>query len=80
MRGAGCDYCNHTGYKGRKGVFELMIMNRELRNLAFEKAPTSEVRKAAVANGMHTLSMDGVRKVLNGITTPMIAEVLRIDC
>lgn len=75
-RGKGCEVCNGSGYKGRKGVFELMTMNRQLRNLAFDRAPTTEIRKAAIANGMHTLSMDGARKVLEGLTTP--EEVLRV--
>jgi type IV pilus assembly protein PilB len=75
VRGKGCDYCKGTGFRGRKGIFEMMVMNRQLRDLAFEKAPTNEVRKAAIANGMTSLAMDGVRKVLNGMTSP--EEVLR---
>ncbi len=74
--GAGCDNCGHTGYKGRKGIFELMVLNRQLRNLAFEQAPTAEIRKAAIANGMYSLAMDGARKAMQGITTP--EEVLRV--
>ena len=54
----------------------MMTMNRALRDLAFNKASTSEVRKSAIANGMSTLSMDGARKALQGITTP--DEVLRM--
>jgi len=76
VRGKGCDYCKGTGFRGRKGLFEMMVMNRQLRDLAFEKAPTNEVRKAAIANGMSSLAMDGVRKVLNGTTTP--DEVVRM--
>ena len=76
MRGEGCDFCNGSGYKGRKGVFELMQLNSHLRDLAFASSPTAEIRKAAIANGMHTLAMDGARKVLQGITTP--EEVLRV--
>jgi type IV pilus assembly protein PilB len=76
MHGRGCDNCKGTGYRGRRGIFELLVMNRNLRDLAFNKATASEVRKAAVANGMATLAMDGVRKVLNGITTP--EEVVRM--
>jgi type IV pilus assembly protein PilB len=75
-RGKGCDHCKGTGYKGRKGIFELMVMNRNLRNLTFDSAPTDELRKAAVANGMYSLAMDGVRKILEGMTTP--EEVLRV--
>jgi type IV pilus assembly protein PilB len=76
VRGKGCDYCKGTGFRGRKGIFEMMVMNRQLRDLAFEKAATTEVRKAAIANGMNTLAMDGVRKVMSGMTTP--DEVLRM--
>jgi type IV pilus assembly protein PilB len=75
-RGAGCETCGGSGYKGRRGIFELMVLNRELRNLAFDSAPTSQIRKAALANGMYSLMMDGARKALNGITTP--EEVLRV--
>lgn len=76
MRGKGCETCNYSGYKGRRGVYELMVMNGKLRNLAFEGATTDQIRAAAIANGMSTLAMDGVRKILQGITTP--EEVLRV--
>jgi len=76
MRGRGCDACQGSGYKGRRGLFELMILNREIRNLAFDRASTNEVRKAAIANGMASLSMDGARKILEGLTTP--EEILRV--
>ncbi len=75
-RGKGCDNCKGSGYRGRRGIFEMMTMNRTIRDLAFNKASTSEVRKAAIANGMNTLSMDGSRKALQGITTP--EEVIRM--
>jgi len=76
MHGKGCDHCKGSGYRGRRGVFEMMVMNRQIRDLAFSKAPTAEVRKAAIANGMATLAVDGARKALQGITTP--DEVLRV--
>lgn len=76
MRGKGCDTCKGSGYRGRRGIFEMMVMNRQLRELAFNKSSTSEIRRAAIANGMHTLAMDGARKALNGITTP--EEILRM--
>jgi type IV pilus assembly protein PilB len=75
-RGKGCDHCKGSGYRGRKGLFEMMVMNRQLRDLAFSKASTSEIRRVAVANGMSTLAMDGARKALQGVTTP--DEVLRM--
>ena len=59
----------NTGYRGRLGIFEMMSMNNELRELAFNRAPTSEIRKAAIAGGMRTLLDDGKLKILNGITT-----------
>ncbi|MGN6504444.1 MAG: GspE/PulE family protein [Tepidisphaeraceae bacterium] len=64
----GCDNCSGTGFRGRKGVFELMQMTSELRNLAFERAPTTKIRKAALAGGMKSLLMDGRSKILNGMT------------
>jgi type IV pilus assembly protein PilB len=75
FRGRGCDICNNTGYKGRVGLFELMIMNDELRELIMQNAPTDEVRNAARANGMVTLRDAGMSFVNNGTTT--IEEVVR---
>ena len=75
-RGKGCDHCKGTGYRGRRGIFELMVMNKHIRELAFNKATASEIRKAAVANGMATLAVDGARKVLQGVTTA--DEILRM--
>jgi type IV pilus assembly protein PilB len=72
----GCDYCTGTGFRGRIGVFELMQMNGELRSLAFERAPTNKVRKAALASGMKSLLADGRLKVLSGITTA--EEVVKV--
>jgi type IV pilus assembly protein PilB len=68
------------GYKGRKGIFEMMLMNAELRELAFKLAPSSELRKAALNSGMRPLYEDGRLKVLNGTTTPEeIARVSQAD-
>jgi len=75
-RGRGCDPCRHTGYKGRVGLYELMMVNEEISELMVRRAPVSEVRHAARANGMKTLKEDGLRKVLAGITTP--EEVQRV--
>jgi type IV pilus assembly protein PilB len=75
-RGRGCDHCKGSGYRGRRGIFEMMVMNRQLRDLAFAKASTAEIRRVAIANGMHTLAMDGARKAMQGITTP--EEVIRM--
>ena len=75
-KGAGCSQCQHTGYKGRIAIFEMFEMNNEIRELAFAKAPTTELRKAAKASGMRTLMEDGMLKIFKGTTTP--AEIVRI--
>jgi len=76
-KGRGCSQCHDTGFKGRIGVFEMVEMSNDLRELAFARAPASELRKAAKAGGMRTLMEDGKTKIFNGITTP--AEVVRIS-
>jgi type IV pilus assembly protein PilB len=75
-KGTGCSQCQGTGYKGRIAVFEMFEMNNEIRELAFAKAPTMEIRRAARASGMRTLMDDGKIKVFKGITTPV--EVVTI--
>jgi type IV pilus assembly protein PilB len=69
-KGVGCSQCQGTGYKGRRGIFELVELSHEIRELAFARAPTSELKKCAVASGMKTLMDDGVLKVFEGLTTP----------
>lgn len=76
MRAVGCPECNNTGYRGRKGIFEMLIMNNEVRELAFKRSATNVIRKAAIASGMKTLLDDGKIKILNGITTPL--EISRV--
>ena len=79
-RPKGCENCNKIGFRGRIGAFELMTMNSELRNLAFERAPTNRIRKAALAGGMKSLLEDGRRKVLAGITTAEeIVKVAQVE-
>jgi len=68
--GRGCNACNGSGYRGRQGIFEMMEMTPNIRQLAFDLAPLAEVRKAAIANGMSTLLQDGKEKIRHGITTP----------
>jgi type IV pilus assembly protein PilB len=76
----GCDNCTGTGFRGRRGIFELMMMNTEIRNLAFERAPANKIRKAAVNSGMKTLLMDGKLKVLSGVTTAEeIVKVAQVE-
>jgi len=73
-RGRGCRVCSNTGYKGRIGVFEMMEMTRQIREMTFRKEPTNVIREQARRSGMVTLQEDGLRKILAGITT--IEEVM----
>ncbi|MEO8662556.1 MAG: type II secretion system ATPase GspE [Bryobacteraceae bacterium] len=75
-RGAGCDKCFNTGYSGRKGIFELMELNDEIRRLVMANADASVLTEAARRNGMRNLREDGWMKVANGLTTA--DEVLRV--
>jgi general secretion pathway protein E len=74
--GAGCAKCFETGYRGRTGIYELMVITEEIRELIYERQTAGAVKKKALEQGMQTLRMDGARKVLAGTTT--IAEVLRV--
>jgi type IV pilus assembly protein PilB len=73
--GRGCSTCNDTGYKGRKGIFELLVVTDAIRNLINERAPTVVVRQKAVELGMVTLREDGLRSIFDGDTT--IEEVVK---
>jgi type IV-A pilus assembly ATPase PilB len=68
-KGAGCDTCKHLGYKGRAGLFEIFLIDDEVRHMVNNKANTVELRKRAREMGMRTLREDGIRKVLSGMTT-----------
>ncbi|MHC4872268.1 MAG: GspE/PulE family protein [Planctomycetota bacterium] len=74
--GKGCDNCKGKGFRGRKGIYEILVMGSRMRELTFASASTDELRTQAVKDGMHTLLMDGARKVLNGTT--VIEEVLTV--
>ena len=74
-RGSGCETCNNTGYKGRVGLFELMIIDDELRDLILANLPSDELRKAAQRKGMVTLRDAGINFVFDGTTT--LDEVIR---
>jgi type IV pilus assembly protein PilB len=69
-RGVPCEANRMTGYKGRTGIHELMIMNAEIAELVVRRAPLHDVKEAAKANGMKELREDGLEKVLGGITDP----------
>ena len=75
MRAVGCDACQGIGFKGRIGLYELLVMGERLRPLVLERASVSELRAAAGADGMRTLRDDGISKVLAGITT--VEEMIR---
>ncbi len=76
-RGRGCVKCHHTGYKGRLGIFELLLMTPEMKSLVLQTADANAIKGRAIANGMITLRQDGAMKVLQGITT--IEEVYRVS-
>ncbi|HZT83505.1 MAG TPA: ATPase, T2SS/T4P/T4SS family, partial [Gemmataceae bacterium] len=73
--GRGCDRCNNTGHRGRMGIYELVLMNDELRDLISSGASTDKLRAACRAQGMTTLRDSGLRAIFNGLTT--IEEVVR---
>ena len=73
--GKGCDACNNTGYKGRKGIYELLRLSDPIRELINERAPTVTLKQKAVELGMVTLRQDGLRSIFAGDTT--VEEVLR---
>jgi general secretion pathway protein E len=74
--GAGCEKCFQTGFRGRTGIYEMMLIDEETQNLIYKRETAGTIKRAALDAGLQTLRMDGARKVLAGITT--IAEVLRV--
>ena len=73
---SGCVRCGHTGYKGRIGIYELMLVTEQIRRMILERASADEIREAARSEGMRTLREDGIEKVRRGVTS--VAEVLRV--
>jgi type IV pilus assembly protein PilB len=69
-KAVGCSKCGNVGYRGRKAIFEMMVMNNEIRELAFNRAPLGQIRQAGIRSGMRTLVEDGKIKILRGDTTP----------
>ncbi|PTY04524.1 type II secretion system protein E [Verrucomicrobia bacterium LW23] len=69
-KGAGCERCRDTGYKGRLGMFEILVLDDEIRRMVNERMSLSAIRQRARDLGMRTLREDGIRKVLAGVTTP----------
>ncbi len=77
FRGKGCTQCHFTGFKGRCGIYELLLMNPEMKNLVLNTANANEIREQGIKHGLITLRRDGADKVLQGITT--IEEVFRVS-
>jgi type IV pilus assembly protein PilB len=75
FKGAGCDTCAGTGYRGRQGLYEVMALTSPLRREILKGASTEELRDLAVKEGMLTLRMDGMLKVKKGVTT--LEEVVK---
>ena len=75
-KGKGCDLCHQTGYLGREGIFEVLIVDDEARAAIVAKKDASEIKKIAVKNGMRSIFENGIEKVREGITT--IDEVIRV--
>jgi len=75
-KGRGCDHCKMTGYRGRQGIFEVLTISDRVRGLILQRASTTEIRQSAMEEGMKTMQDDGLRKVLDGITS--IEECLRV--
>jgi len=76
VRGKGCSNCNKKGYRGRMGIYELMLMTNQVREMSFKGESTMAIRKVARKQGMRTLFEDGVIKAIKGVTT--LEEVLRV--
>lgn len=74
--GAGCSACRGTGYRGRIGIFELMMLNQEIRELVVRRASADQIKEAALANGMVSLAEDAMDKAIRGVTD--VDEILRV--
>jgi type IV pilus assembly protein PilB len=72
----GCARCAGTGYRGRVGLFEVLVVSDEVRSLILERAPASQIARVAVGEGMRTLRADGLSKVAEGVTS--LSEVTRV--
>jgi len=76
FEGKGCDLCMHTGYKGRTAIYEILVITSQIRSLVLKRTSSEEIKKRAITLGMHTLRQDGLKKIIEGITTP--AEVIKV--
>ena len=76
FQGEGCAHCNHTGYAGRIGIYEVLVISPRIREAIVERAAASTITNIAISEGMTTLLEDGLAKAYRGNTT--VTEVLRI--
>jgi len=76
FEGKGCEKCKFTGYRGRTGIYEFLVMNDEIRQLVLERTPANIIKEKAISLGMRTLRQDGWEKVRKGLTTA--SEVVRV--
>jgi len=76
FRGAGCVFCNNSGYRGRMGIQEVLTIDDDIRKMIINKDSATEIKKVAISKGMLSLRMSAIKKALMGITTP--EEVLRV--
>jgi type IV pilus assembly protein PilB len=75
-KGKGCNYCNDSGYKGRVALYEVMWLYDDIKEMIIQGASSAELKSAAIKNGMKSLRMSGLTKIINGVTT--VAEVQRV--
>ena len=75
-KGEGCNYCSGSGYRGRLGIFEIMVMSEDLKTLIIQTYDSNRIKALATQEKMITLREDGIEKVLEGVTT--LEEVLRV--
>jgi general secretion pathway protein E/type IV pilus assembly protein PilB len=75
-RGAGCPLCGNSGFRGRIGIFELLVVSEDVQRLIHQNVPSSQLRAVARSAGMRTMREDGIRKAIAGLTT--IEEVVSI--
>jgi len=75
-RAVGCETCNHQGYNGRIAIMELLKTDHDLDDLVSRRASTRQIREAALSKGFRPLAMDGIRRILQGVTS--LAEVSRV--
>ncbi len=74
--GRGCEQCGGSGYMGRLGIYEVLVVDEDIRDLIMKRATASQIAELAISHGMTTMLYDGLQKAMNGLTT--LEEVLRV--